>query len=155
MPSTISILQSLKNKYPQFKFEPSDDFSWSASVSTIYYDEKSPDIDVFLLHELSHALLGHDHHDQDIQLVTMERQAWDHTVALAPAFGVAIPDNIVQSTLDSYRDWMHSRSACPKCDTTGVQTDKNTYKCLACNESWRVNIAKTCALRRYTTKKRS
>ncbi len=155
MQSTISILQRLKNKYPQFNFQSADSFSWSPSDNTIYYDDQSTDFEVFLLHELSHALLGHNKYDRDIQLIAMERHAWDHTIILAPSFDINVPDNIVQSTLDGYRDWLHSRSSCPKCQATGMQTDEKQYNCPVCAHNWLVNEARTCALRRYQTKKRT
>lgn len=158
MQSTTSILHSLKNKYPQFIFESNNYFAWSPIKNTIYYDRGSLDLPLFLLHELSHALLGHDKYDRDIQLITMESQAWDHTIKLAKDFEVSVSDEVIQSTLDSYRDWMHSRSTCPKCQATGVQSDTNQYICHACNHNWQVNEARTCRLKRYQvtdTKKRT
>jgi lipopolysaccharide biosynthesis regulator YciM len=82
----------------------------------------------------------------------MERQAWDYTVKLAPTHDISVPDDIVQSTLDSYRDWIHERSTCPNCQATGIQTDKFMYSCPACSHEWKVNEARTCALRRYGIK---
>ena len=155
MPSTISILKQLKNDYPKFSFAKDDKFQWSSSENTIYYDPSATNQAIFLLHELSHAILGHSSYDQDIQLLSMERQAWDHTTSLAPTYNVIIDDEIVQSNLDSYRDWLHSRSTCPKCSANGLQIDKSIYKCPACAHSWQVNEAKTCALRRYSNKKRT
>ena len=154
MPLTTSILQSLKNKYPQFRFEASEDFHWSPSDNVVFYNKKSPDANVFLLHELSHALLGHGKYEHDIQLISLERQAWDHTRALVRDFDMEIPDNLIEDTLDSYREWLHSRSTCPKCQANGIQSDTKTYKCLVCGGHWSVNEAKTCALRRYANKKR-
>ena len=152
MPSTISILSSLKTNYPQFSFKLGDNFLWSSSDNTIYYDRTSKNQSVFLLHELSHALLGHASYMRDIQLITMERQAWDYTMELAPKYNVAISDEMVQSTLDSYRDWLHARSTCPSCKATGLQINKFAYSCPACSHKWRVNEARTCDLRRYTVK---
>jgi len=152
MPSTISVLSRLKSNYPQFSFKLGDDFLWSSSDNTIYYDNIAENQSVFLLHELSHALLGHISYTHDIQLITMERQAWDYTVKLAPKYNVTISDDMVQSTLDSYRDWLHARSTCPNCKATGVQTKKFTYVCPACSHKWQVNEARTCALRRYNVK---
>lgn len=149
MPSTTSILNQLKNNYPQFLFKKGNKFQWSPSEKTIYYDSLAKDQAIFLLHELSHALLGHSSYNYDVQLISMERQAWDNTVELAPLYGVLVDDELVQLTLDSYRDWLHSRSSCPKCSANGTQTDKFLYKCPACNNTWRVNEARTCALRRY------
>ena len=149
MPLTTSILVKLKNKYPQFSFKPSNNFLWSSTDNSIYYDKKSPNQSIFLLHELSHALLNHRSYNRDIKLITMERQAWDFTKNLAVEFDIKISEEIIQSTLDSYRDWLHNRSTCPECKATGLQTKEREYSCLSCNNSWRVNEARTCALRRY------
>ena len=152
MPSTTSIIQNLKNKYPQFIFSPSDNFCWSYSDNTIFYNEKLPNFNLFILHELAHAILQHNSYDRDIQLVTMERQAWDYTIELAKLFKIKAPESIIQSNIDSYRDWMHSRSTCPKCTATGLQINKKNYKCPACNHTWMVNEAKMCSLKRYSKK---
>jgi predicted RNA-binding Zn-ribbon protein involved in translation (DUF1610 family) len=149
MPSTATLLSSLKSNYPQFSFKKGDNFLWSSSDNTIYYDNITENRSIFLLHELSHALLGHASYTSDIQLITMERQAWDYTIKLAPKFNITISNDIVQSNLDSYRDWLHTRSTCPACQATGLQTKEYTYKCPACGHKWQVNEARTCALRRY------
>lgn len=149
MPSTTSILNKVKNDYPQFVYKRGDSFLWSPSDRTIYYSDNLDSQAIFLLHELSHALLGHTSYDQDIQLISMERSAWDHTKGLASQYNIDISDEVIQSNLDSYRDWLHSRSVCPKCGANGLQTDKKAYKCLACANKWAVNEARTCALRRY------
>jgi hypothetical protein len=151
MLSTISLIKKLKVDYPQFSFIKGASFSWSHSESTIYYADTDDDL-AYLFHELSHALLGHTSYDRDIQLMAMEREAWDYTIKLAPKYDVAISNDMVQSTLDTYRDWLHKRSTCPKCTANGLQTAKRTYKCLACGHIWYVNDAKTCALRRYSNK---
>ena len=153
MPSTISILSRLKNDFPNLNFVSSDSFSWCASEKTIYYDQKNTaDSNIFLLHELSHAVLQHANYKRDIELLQMERQAWDQTLILAQKYEISINDNFIQSNLDSYRDWLHSRSTCPKCETTGFQIDKLLYSCPTCQHHWRVNEAKNCSLRRYKIK---
>ncbi len=150
MPQTASILTKLKREYPQFTFKSGQDSLWSPSDKTIYFDKTSPDQSAFLLHELSHALLGHMDYGYDIQLIAMERQAWDYAIKLSTSYGLSISDNLVQSHLDSYRDWLHARSICPSCSSNGLQTGRKTYSCLACGHKWRVNEARTCALRRYS-----
>jgi hypothetical protein len=153
MHSTITLLSRLKIDYPQFSFKLGDDFMWSPSDSIVYYCKQDDNNQsIFLLHELSHALLSHVNYRSDVNLVTMERQAWDYTKELALFYDVTISDEIIQSNLDSYRDWLHSRSTCPKCKATGLQIKECTYACPACNYKWRVNEARTCALRRYNTK---
>lgn len=153
MPSTTSITLDIINKYPQFIFEKSDDFHWSSSDNTIHYNPSDSNSLGLLLHELSHALLGHKDYISDIQLISIERQTWDHAINLAKTFNVIIPDELVQSNLDTYRDWLHSRSTCPKCTATGMQTKKDVYGCLACNNRWKVNPAKNRRLRRHNLNK--
>jgi DNA-directed RNA polymerase subunit RPC12/RpoP len=152
MLSTTSLLLRLKNNYPQFIFKPGNDFSWSSRDNTIYYKNDIDNDIAFLFHELSHAILGHTDYEQDIQLITMERQAWEHAVNLASVYDVSISDETVQTTIDSYRDWLHLRSCCPKCTATGMQFEKNSYACPACSHKWLVNEARLRALRRYELK---
>lgn len=149
MHSTTSILKKLRGDYPQFRFVKSASFYWSSSDNTIFYADSKKTNTILLLHELSHAILSHNNYDQDIQLIAMERQAWDNTKELAKKYKIEVSDDTIQSNLDSYRDWLHSRSTCPKCKSNGLQIDTKTYECLECGEKWRVNEARICALRRY------
>lgn len=153
MPSTALIISRLKKDYPQFLFKESARFSWSPTDKTIYYLDKNSNNDYYyLFHELSHALLAHANYNYDVELIAMECRAWDTAMDLADKYNLKIEETAIQSTLDTYRDWLHERSTCPECKATGVQTGKYTYKCLACNYRWRVNEARICALRRYRIK---
>lgn len=147
MVSTTSIIRQLKNDYPNFKYKKAASSSWSHSESTIYYSNN--DNYSFLFHELSHALLNHAYYGRDIELIKKEREAWDKAKKIAKNYDIYIDEELIQSNLDTYRDWLHKRSTCPNCNAIGMQIDKQLYKCLACNYRWRVNEAKTCALRRY------
>lgn len=153
MPSTISLIKSLTRDFPQFAWTPGEDFKWSADDSTIYYQLQQPDAPQQILHELGHALLDHRAYDKDITLLALERDAWayaQHT--LSARYEVTIDDDHIQDALDSYRDWLHARSTCPRCTATGLQIKHHLYRCLACSYQWRVNEARMCALRRYKTK---
>ena len=150
MPSITSLATSLRQNYPALTFTASDTFRWSPQERTIFYDTDSPD-SASLLHELGHAQLNHTTYTKDIELIEMERDAWDYAVqSLAVKYNVIVTDDGVQNALDTYRDWLHARSTCPQCKATGVQTKKNTYRCVTCDTHWRVNDARVCALRRYT-----
>jgi hypothetical protein len=150
MPSIHSLLPKLKQKYPFITFLPGTDFIWSPSDKTVYYDEREKDQSVSLIHELAHGLLEHTDYSKDVQLLTMERNAWDKAIELAKDYQVVIDEDDIEVHLDSYRNWLHSRSTCPACQAIGLQTKKQTYTCLACNHEWRVNEARTCNLRRYS-----
>lgn len=149
MPSTVSLIQRLKTDYPQFSFALGVDYLWSPSNHTVYY-KKEANSPAFLLHELSHGLLNHTDYSRDVELISMERAAWDRAISLATTYDQTITDELIESTLDSYRDWLHARSTCPECQATGLQTKKRIYSCPACSHTWRVNEARICALRRFS-----
>ncbi len=153
MPSTPSLLPKLRRDFPSLTFTEGDDFLWSPKERTIFFQENDPEYEALLLHELSHGLLDHHDYKRDIQLVTMETEAWEQARILSPLYGIRINEDALQDHLDTYRDWLHARSTCPRCEATGVQSSKQQYRCIACHHEWRVNEARVCALRRYSVKK--
>jgi hypothetical protein len=149
MPSTTSLVINLTRDYPQLLFKPGNDFYWSPNEKTVYYVDGSNDVAAFL-HELAHGLLEHSDYPRDITLIELERDAWTQAIdVLAPKYDMVIDSATAETALDSYRDWLHARSTCPNCHATGIQTKTDTYRCVACRVSWRVNEARICALRRY------
>lgn len=159
MESTTLLIKQLKNAKlttPSghiISYQLGDDFRWDPKRLCITYHLNSPDDQALLLHELGHATLGHYTYDRDIQLLQMERAAWDAAVTLGERFMVIIDNDLVDSHLDSYRDWLHARSLCPRCSATGMQIAPRTYQCLSCSSQWRVNEARTCGLKRHTITK--
>ncbi len=150
MPSTRSLADKLALRYPDILFCADDEFRWSPTEQTIFYREE--DDPSFLLHELAHALLGHATYARDMELVDIERDAWVYAKnILAYQYDIEIEEDDIQDGLDTYREWLHARSTCPNCRSTGVQVKKRSYRCVACHTSWRVNDARVCALRRYVT----
>ncbi len=105
---------------------------------------------LYALHELAHAVLGHTGYRLDIELLRREREAWDAVrTTFAPHYEVPYDVDLIEDSLDTYRDWLHARALCPTCNLTGIQTKTNTYSCINCRCSWRPNDARQCALRRY------
>lgn len=150
MAKTNSLVNSLKLSFPAIRFTASDDFRWSPEEGTVYYTADKGEDAATLLHETAHGVLGHDEYSRDIDLLKLERDAWTHAQAiLGPQFNIVIDDSLIEDALDSYRDWLHARSLCPDCKQTGVQTARDTYRCLACDKAWRTNEARRCGLRRY------
>ncbi len=151
MASMHSIINQLQTDFPQFRFEPAAEFWWSAAANTVYIDPKADHSGAFALHELSHALLGHKGYERDIELLKLERNAWEYAIReLAPRYNVTVNEDILQDNLDTYRQWLYARSMCPECETTGIQARSRLYRCVACGHEWRVNDARLCALRRYS-----
>lgn len=149
-------LATIKHDFPDLHFEKGPVFAWNSESRTIFYKNTLSHQDfVQLLHEIAHAQLNHKTYQRDIQLIDMERAAWEYAVAnLAPKYNLKLSmnDAIVQDFLDSYRDWLHQRSLCPECGAVGLQAAAATYQCLNCQTRWRVNQAKSCQLKRYQIK---
>lgn len=130
-------------------FVKSGRFSWNHQTCSISYDSSSDHADLYLLHEYAHAVLGHEGYARDISLLELESDAWDTAERLAPIYEVRYDSSVADESLDTYRDWLHARSLCPNCESTGVQSSIDTYRCIACGQDWKVNQARNCELRRY------
>ena len=132
-----------------FEFVASDKARWSPTEQKIYYTNDNTQT----LHELGHAILGHREYRQDIELLQIERAAWDKAQELAPAYELEINDDTIEQALDTYRDWLHQRSRCPKCGQTGLQNaDTLNYRCPNCQHAWRATTGKTAHIKRLPAK---
>ncbi len=151
MAKTNSLARKLKSDFPEIRFEKSDDFYWSPTTKTVFVSELSTEEDeLTLLHEVAHAVLNHQEYSRDIELLKIERQAWDYVkTKLASKYGVTYDEDHAETMIDSYRDWLHERSTCSHCLASGIQISDHTYRCLGCSYQWRVNDARRCGLKRY------
>lgn len=148
------LLDHLTQDFPAVTFVAGDDFEWQPKENSVIYDLSDPSFEARLLHELGHAQLHHEQYERDIDLIAMERDAWQHArMELGPKYGVAVSGDTIHNDMDTYRDWLHERSTCPKCSSSGIETKKLLYRCVTCAHQWRVNEARTCALRRYDINK--
>lgn len=140
----------LISHYPDIKFLAGAVNKWQPQEKTILYTEPVDFAIVF--HEISHAILKHDDYSRDIELLRKERDAWKKAQQEARSVGYDIDTDIIEDHLDTYRDWLHSRSTCPNCSTNGVEIEKQIYRCLECNQQWKVNDARNCQLKRRLIK---
>lgn len=152
MAKTNSLVNKLIADFPDINFEKSDDFYWSPTTKTVFMDSVRAKTDeLTLLHEVAHAVLNHQHYSRDIGLLKIEREAWDYArTVLTGRYEVSYDEDHAETMIDSYRDWLHSRSTCSQCCANGIQTGDHSYRCLGCSHEWRVNDARRCDLRRYS-----
>lgn len=154
--STTNLVNQLSSDFPTISFILSDRFWWSPQNKSIFYNSfaiSKPHGQWTLLHEVGHALSDHQHYGHDIELIEMEMQAWAKANQIASDYDIQINNNHIQNCLDTYRDWLHLRSTCPKCHSVGIQEDKKTYYCYNCHNSWIVSETRFC--RPYRTLKKS
>ncbi|HET7827334.1 MAG TPA: hypothetical protein VFK97_00505 [Candidatus Saccharimonadales bacterium] len=135
-------IDQIEADYPQFKFKPGNQEHWSPRTKTITYELSADSLKFGLLHELAHALLGHDSYRNDFELVKLESQAWHKAAQIGRKYGVKISEDHIQNCLDTYRDWLHRRSKCPACGTHTLQANSQTYACYNCGQTWRVSAGR-------------
>ncbi len=150
MPSTKQLAKQLANEYPAIAFIVGERDYWNPRACAVTYTADTQPYE--LLHEVGHALLGHDGYKRDIELIAMERAAWTKAQQLASTYGQPIDEEDIQAHLDTYRDWLHARSTCPGCQANGIQIAARRYECPSCQSAWRVNEARSCRLRRQQIK---
>ena len=154
MQSMPLLTQKLSSLYPAIHFTEGERFAWIPDSHEVTFTTDEPGAEALLLHELGHGLLAHTAYLRDVELIAMERAAWDKALEVATDLTtngtpITIDDDFIEEHLDSYRDWLHARSTCPTCTATGYQTGASGYECPACHTAWRVNEARLCGLKRY------
>ena len=133
-------IATLSRDYPQYKFKRGSQEHWSPRSGTITYNPSQPLklLRYGVLHELAHAQLEHTDYASDFELLKLESLAWRKAARIGRKYGVTISSGHIQNCLDTYRDWLHRRSACPVCGTHALQKDANHYHCFNCQNIWRV-----------------
>ena len=144
----------LIERFPELTFIPGNYFMWSPYHKVIIYDSNRIDENngrLALLHEIGHARLGHRIYRYDIQLITMEMDAWDVARELAPQHGVKIDEEQIAQTIEGYDEWLTKRSTCPDCNNFSLQRGRDSYGCFACGAKWTVNWRKDRRVKRTVT----
>ena len=85
------------------------------------------------LHEVGHAVCKHKDFRTDVKRLKMENQAWEKARELALSYGIEVNEDVIQGELDTYRDWLHQKSRCPRCGLTRFQTPGSRYHCPLCD----------------------
>lgn len=154
MAKTESLVDKLRQSYSDIAFIESDIDKWSPEDRTVSYNTSQPHAEAYILHELSHGLLGHYSYNKDIELLQMEREAWKYAKeALSTQFGVVISDELIDTSLDTYRDWIHTKSTCPNCEASGLEFAPQQYLCICCSHKWTVNTGVDTHIKRYGARK--
>lgn len=126
------LLDRLKHDYPEVRFVRGKKFLFRPPQTIIL----GPDEDtssLLTLHELGHYLCGHRDFTTDARRVKMEREAWTKARGLCTKYGVFYDVEVVESELNTYRDWLDKKSRCPACGLTRFQTPDGHYHCPRCD----------------------
>lgn len=141
------LLSQLPVLLPNVRFEPGESFFWSPHTATVTYQTRpaeEPRDTWALLHEAAHAFLEHHTYQSDMELLLLEVAAWRKAKEMAQSLGILIDEDHIQDCLDTYRDWLHKRSTCPRCSTVSLQVSSNQYGCHNCGARWHVSASRFC-----------
>lgn len=141
-----ALLATLKKDNPDLSFVAGSEFYWSPKNHEVIYDQSATTQSASwsLLHEVGHALLGHTTYQTDIELLQMEAAAWQKATQMGKKYGYEIDQDHIEDCLDTYRDWLHQRSACPTCNNRSLQQSDGHYKCFNCGTDWAVSQSRFC-----------
>lgn len=143
----LKLISQLEKDFPDLTFKAGERFTWSPENQSVIYkiSDTPKSVEIWsLLHEVGHALLGHNTYETDFELVQMEAAAWQKAEELGKIYGHGIDQEHVQDCLDTYRDWLYRRSLCPACSLSSLQIDSRTYRCFNCGSEWQVSKSKLC-----------
>jgi hypothetical protein len=141
--------------YPEQRFLPAGYFAYDASEDIVNYDPgllRRNSGKLALLHEISHALLGHFHYRFDFELFAMEMDAWNMTRLLAIKHAVGVQESYINECMDSYDIWLTKRGTCPRCNQFNLQSKPNEFRCYRCLTRWKVSQDIQSSIRRVVIK---
>ena len=125
------LLKQIKRDFPEFRFVEGTKFAFRPP-KTIILGPPEPFSELLTLHEVSHAILEHKTFKMDVERLRMESEAWEKARELASGYNIEVNEDLIQDELDTYRDWLHTKSKCKKCGLTRYQTPDGTYHCPRC-----------------------
>jgi hypothetical protein len=146
-------IKILSRDHPEFTFQAGKEEHWSPKTKTIIFNPEHLCFGV--LHELAHAILNHSNYKSDFELLKLESDAWELAAKIGRKYDIVIDEDHIQNCLDTYRDWLHRRSACPSCGTHVLQQKSDQYHCFNCNASWHVSSGKFVRAYRKTIKNKT
>ena len=140
--------------FSDLKFVPGGYFMWSPTTQTVTYDRgrlRTNTGRIALLHEVGHARLQHRFYTYDMQLLTMEMEAWDFVREHAQTHNLDIDELHIASCISSYDNWLSKRATCPDCANFSLQSGRDAFRCFACGSTWNVNWRKDRRVKRTVT----
>ena len=126
------LISRLVGDFPDFRFVRGDKFMFQPP-QTIIVGPDEPDSSLLVLHELGHALNGDFSFNTEVERLKIEVAAWEKARELAARYSVEFDEEVMQRELDTYRDFLHQKSRCPKCGLTRFQTVDGVFHCPRCD----------------------
>ena len=125
-----TFLARVRNDYPEIRIIRGKRFAFRPPKTVVYEENGSS---LLLLHELGHALSKRFTFNTEIERLKIEVLAWKKARELCVLYGVDIDEELIESELNTYRDFLHQKSRCPSCGLTRFQTPDGVFHCPRCD----------------------
>lgn len=125
-----TFLAKIRSDFPDIRFIDGARFSFRPPKTVVVEPDGE---ELLLLHEIGHALIGKNDFKTEIGRLKIEVMAWEKARELCGTYGVAIDEDLIETELDTYRDWLHQKSRCPLCGLTRFQTPDGAFYCPRCD----------------------
>ena len=141
-----ALLKKLEQDYPAFRFCLNQErFLYRPGTKTkkptIFLGPPEENFALLALHELGHALCKHKNYQTHVERLKIESEAWEAAKTVYEKYAAEHPEllknqpwdeDFVQDQLDTYRNWLHTKSRCKNCGLTRYQTADGAYHCPRC-----------------------
>lgn len=126
------VVQKIINDFSDLNFYIGNKFMFRPP-NNIFLDKKIVDnYALLLLHEIGHALSKHRDYKTYFKLLDMETEAWEKAEILASKYGVFYDENLVQEHLDTYRDFLYTKTTCLYCGNYCLEGKNGKLFCPFC-----------------------
>ena len=129
----VDFFERVLMDYPELRIRMGQKFAFR-TPRTVVVGSYEPFFRLLFLHEVGHAISGHQDYKTDVERLKIEVEAWSKARKLAKSYGIEIDEELIQTELDTYRDWLHQKSRCPNCGLTRFQTSDSKYHCPLCDQ---------------------
>ncbi len=129
----LDFFERVKGDYPEFAFKFDQKFAF-VPPRRIKIGPPEEGAELLFLHEVGHAILGHRTFGTEVERLKMEVAAWEKARELTNLYGVEFDEEKMQEELDTYRDYLHAKSRCPRCGLTRYVTPDGEFHCPRCEE---------------------
>lgn len=134
------LITSLEQDFPDLHFTYGKRFSFRPPKTIVIGPDEGEKTPMLLFHELGHALSGKHSYKTAVERLKIESIAWSEGKKAYERCLVSgrysLPDwddDFVEESLDTYRDWLHSKSKCKNCGLTMFQNQDGTWECPYCS----------------------
>lgn len=126
-------LQQIISDFPNLIFKRGPRFTFRPP-NIIILGPKTDHYELLTLHEIGHALSKHRNYKTHLQLLKMETEAWQRAKPLAQKYNIKYDESLVESHLDTYRDYLYSQTTCPHCGNYCIESSTGKLFCPFCQQ---------------------